>query len=65
VNLNTTALAAGASLKYLQFSLTLVQGSENETSSNGTLPASTIQGLSTNITWTITETQRAAVTTNN
>lgn len=64
-NLNTAALAAGASLKYLQFSLTLVQGSENETSNNGTLPSPTIQGLSTSITWTFTETQRAAVTTNN
>lgn len=37
---------------------------QNETTVNGTLPANTIQGLSTNLTYTFTETQRAATTTN-
>jgi hypothetical protein len=60
---NVPSLAASTgSLAHLQFKLTL---SGTETSSNGTLPASTVQGLSTTITWTFTELQRAATVTNN
>ncbi|MGC8627887.1 MAG: TasA family protein [Acidimicrobiales bacterium] len=55
------ALAATNGVAYLQFQLTL---NGNETSTNGTLPSATIQGLTTTITWTFTETQRAGVTTN-
>jgi hypothetical protein len=60
---NVPALAASTgALAHLQFSLALPSASE--TTTNGTLPANTIQGLSTTVTWTFTETQRAATTTN-
>ena len=36
---------------------------QNETTTNGTLPGGTIQGLSTTLTFTFSETQRAATTT--
>lgn len=36
---------------------------QNETVTNGTLPAGTIQGLSADITWTFNELQRTATTT--
>jgi spore coat-associated protein N len=59
---NVPALAASTgSLAHLQFQLTL---NGTETSTNGTLPAQTIQGLSTTVTWTFTELQRAGTTTN-
>lgn len=59
---NVPSLAASTGqLAHLQFTLTLAG---TETSTNGTLPASTIQGLSTTITWTFTEQQRTATTTN-
>ena len=59
---NIPSLAASTGqVGHLQFSLTLVG---TETSNNGTLPGSTIQGLSTTITWTFAEQQRAAATTN-
>jgi hypothetical protein len=59
---NVPSLAAtNGQLAHLQFSLTLAG---TETSTNGTLPASTIQGLSTTITWTFTEQQRTATSTN-
>lgn len=59
---NVPALAASSgSLAHLQFSVSLAG---TETSVNGTLPAQTIQGLSTTITWTFTEQQRTATTTN-
>ncbi len=59
---NVPSLAASSGqLAHLQFQLTLAG---NETSTNGTLPSPTIQGLSTTITWTFTETQRAGTTTN-
>lgn len=59
---NVASLAASSGqLAHLQFSVTLAG---TETSNNGTLPASTIQGLNTTITWTFTELQRAAATTN-
>jgi hypothetical protein len=46
----------------LQFSVTLPD--QDETTSNGTLPGTTIQGLTANITWTFSESQRDATTTN-
>jgi hypothetical protein len=55
------ALAASTGAAHLQLQLTLAG---TEASTNGTLPSATIQGLSTTITWTFTETQRAGVTTN-
>jgi spore coat-associated protein N len=59
---NVPSLAASTgSLAHLQFGLTL---EATETSTNGTLPAQTVQGLSTTITWTFTELQRAGSTTN-
>lgn len=59
VSLQQPAIAAGAKL-YLQISLTLPD--QSETTSNGNLPASTIQGLSSSLTWTFSETQRTAST---
>jgi predicted ribosomally synthesized peptide with SipW-like signal peptide len=61
-NLATAALAASGGAAHLQFQLTLAG---TETSTNGVAPASTIQALNTTITWTFTEVQRAAQTTNN
>lgn len=59
---NVSSLAASTGqLAHLQFSLTL---SGTETSVNGTEPSQTIQGLSTTVTWTFTEQQRTATTTN-
>lgn len=59
---NVPALAASTgALAHLQFSLTLAGA---ETSTNGVLPSPSVQGLSTTITWTFTEQQRAGSTTN-
>jgi len=59
---NVPALVASTGqLAHLQFSLSLAG---TETSVNGVLPAQTIQGLSTTITWTFTEQQRTGQTTN-
>jgi hypothetical protein len=59
---NIPSLAASTGqVAHLQFSLTLAG---SETSTNGTLPTSTVQGLGTTITWTFTEQQRTATTTN-
>lgn len=58
------SLAAGDKLN-LQFSLSLPGSPENdELSTNGTLPSPTIQGLTANLVWTLTETQRDAATSN-
>lgn len=54
------AIAANTVLN-LQVSLTLPD--QNETTTNGTVPAGTIQGLSSALTWTFGETQRTATTT--
>lgn len=60
---NVPALAAnGGQLAHLQFSLALPN--TTETSTNGVLPLQSIQGLSSTITWTFTEQQRAATVTN-
>jgi hypothetical protein len=54
------AVAAGSALN-LQVSLTLPN--QTETTVNGDLPANSIQGLSSALTWTFSETQRTATTT--
>jgi len=56
-----TAIAAGAT-EYLKFSIALPN--KSETTTNGTFPTGTIQGLSASLTWTLTEVQAAAATTN-
>lgn len=53
-------IAAGSALN-LQVSLTLPD--QNETTTNGTVPVGTIQGLTAALTWTFTESQRTATTT--
>lgn len=53
-------VTAGSSVN-LQVSLTLPD--QNETTANGVPPASSIQGLSSALTWTFGETQRTATTT--
>ena len=59
---NVPALvAATGQLAHVQVSLGLVG---TETSVNGVAPASTIQGLSTTLTYTFTEQQRTGVATN-
>ncbi|HXX90669.1 MAG TPA: hypothetical protein VEI83_10650 [Acidimicrobiales bacterium] len=59
---NVPALAASTGqVAHLQVSLTLVG---TEASTNGVSPSPTIQGLTTTLTYTFTEQQRAPVTTN-
>lgn len=59
-----TGLAENTGALHLQFSLTLPNAANNETTVNGVLPANTIQGLAAALTWTISETQRDATTSN-
>ena len=59
-----TGLAENGGPLRLQFSLTLPNAANNETTINGALPANTIQGLAAALTWTISETQRDATTSN-
>jgi len=47
---------------HLQVQVTLPN--QSETSTNGTLPGGTIQGLTATLTWTFDELQRTATTTN-
>jgi len=54
-------VAATGQVAHVQFSLGLTG---TETSVNGVPPASTIQGLSTTLTYTFTEQQRAGIATN-
>jgi hypothetical protein len=55
---------AATTTQHLKFSLTL-PSANNETTVNGTPPVgTTIQGLSASLTWTFTEGQRTATTTN-
>jgi spore coat-associated protein N len=53
---------AKASVYHYEISLTLPN--QSETTTNGTLPANTIQGLSAALTWSFNEAQRTATTTN-
>jgi spore coat-associated protein N len=61
-----TTLIAGAvtagTVLHLQVAVTLPN--QLETTTNGTLPVGTIQGLSASITWTFNELRRTATTTN-
>ena len=54
-------IAATGQVAHVQFSLGLVA---TETSTNGIAPAQTIQGLTTNLTFTFTEQQRTGIATN-
>lgn len=54
------SVAAGSTVK-LQLSLSLPE--QTETTVNGVRPTGSIQGLSSSLTWTFSETQRAAATT--
>ena len=54
-------VAATGQVAHLQVSLTLVG---TETSTNGVAPNPTVQGLTTTLTYTFTEQQRAPITTN-
>jgi spore coat-associated protein N len=62
----TLALPAGAttaaSITHLQISLSLPAGSE--VTINGVLPTGTVQGLTSSLVWTFTETERTTTTTN-
>ena len=53
---------AAAAVSFLKITISLPTGSEVTT--NGTLPGGTVQGVSTTLNWTITETQRTATSTN-
>jgi spore coat-associated protein N len=55
------AVAVGATY---HFKVSLTLPDQNETTTNGTLPVGTIQGLTANLTWTFSESQRTATTTN-
>ena len=61
---NITTLAENTGMLHLQFALTLPDAPNAETSLNGALPANTIQGLNASLTWTLSETQRDASTSN-
>ena len=56
------ATTTAGSTTNLQISLTLPAGSE--VTANGVLPTGTVQGLSSSLVWTFTETERTATTTN-
>lgn len=56
----TGSLPAGSTVK-LQLALSLPD--QTETTVNGVAPTGTIQGLSSSLTWTFSETQRTATTT--
>lgn len=55
-----SSVAAGSTIK-LQLALTLPN--QDEITANGVRPAGTIQGLSSALTWTFSESQRTATTT--
>ena len=59
--LQSNSLLSGAVI-HLQIGIALPAGSE--VTVNGTLPEGTVQGLTAAITWTFTQTQRWATTTN-
>lgn len=57
----TVASLAGGTTTHLRLQITLPAGSE--TTTNGVLPVGTVQGLTSTLTWTLTEAQRLATTT--
>lgn len=61
VSIVSGAMPAG-SVQHLQVSVQLPD--QNETTVNGALPASTVQGQSANLTYTFAQVQRTATTTN-
>jgi len=61
LTLQSGALNSGATT-YLKIAISLPDSSEVTT--NGVLPGSTIQGLTSTITWTFTQTQSAGTTSN-
>jgi hypothetical protein len=60
------SLVAGAVAKnnVYHYEISLTLPNQSETTTNGTLPVGTIQGLSASLTWTFNEVQRSATTTN-
>ena len=58
----TLSSYVAAAISHLQISLALPAGSE--VTNNGALPAGTVQGLTTAVTWTFTEALRTNTTTN-
>ncbi|MGM1059149.1 TasA family protein [Saccharothrix sp. Mg75] len=56
------AVTTAGEVQNLQVSVQLPD--QNETTVNGVLPANTVQGQSVNLTYTFSETQRSATTTN-
>jgi len=60
-SLTVSSTAAGA-VVHLKFAISLPAGSE--TTANGVLPLGTVQGLTSTLTWTFSETQRLATNTN-
>lgn len=61
LTLQSNSLLSGAVI-HLQIGIALPAGSE--VTVNGLLPPGTVQGLTSAVTWTFTETQRIATTTN-
>jgi hypothetical protein len=59
----TVASLAAGTTSHLRLQMTLPAGSEVTT--NGVLPVGTVQGLTSSLTWTFTEAQRTARTTQN
>jgi hypothetical protein len=61
-----STLVSGAITKNsaYHYEISLALPDQTETTQNGTLPVGTIQGLSASLTWTFSEAQRAATTTN-
>lgn len=57
-----SGVITASSVKYYKFAIAMPNTAE--TTANGVLPGGTVQGLTANITWTLTENQKAALTTN-
>ena len=59
ITLPSNLAAASSALK-----ITIALPTGSEVTTNGTLPGGTVQGITTTLTWTFTETQRTGTTTN-
>lgn len=59
----TLSSVIASAVNHLQFAISLPAGSE--VTVNGTLPVGTVQGLTTAITWTFSETMRTSTITDN
>lgn len=59
----TLSSVLASAVNHLQFAISLPAGSE--VTVNGTLPVGTVQGLTTAITWTFSETMRTSTITDN